>query len=331
MTVEIEGASPPFDASDIAAVKQGLKRAIERIEAEALPAWLQQPKRDECANDCSATVDPLPDQGAYRFLDASEIAAAERGLERAIEEIEAEAMPEQPRQAEGAARANDCPATADLPGEIEGAWPDGSEIAVAMQRLESAIEKIKAEAIPALPQQPERVVCANNCLTAADAPAEIEETCPPVETSEIAAGNRGLEAIPDWLEQLERAVCADDCPATADLPAEIEACPAFATSDIVAAEQGLESAIERTNGVPNWVRQPENVVRADDCPRMAANQNEDSPGPVKKLWTRLTSWGPGRRSASSGRDTWLADLLERASDEADNDEQDFAPTRARTQ
>ena len=240
MTVEIEGASPPFDASDIAAVKQGLKRAIERIEAEALPAWLRQPESDEYANDFSATADPLPDQGAYRFLDASEIAAAERGLERAIEEIEAEAMPERPRQAEGSARANDCPATKDLPGEIEGAWPDGSEIAVAMQRLESAIEKIKAEATPALPQQPERAVRANNCL-AAEVPAEIEKTCPPVETSEIAAGNRGLEAIPDWLEQLERAVCADDCPATADLPVEIEACPAFATSDIVAAEQKAQS------------------------------------------------------------------------------------------
>jgi hypothetical protein len=135
MSGEIEGASPPFDASDIAAVKQGLKSAIERIEAEALPAWLQQPERAECANDYSAAADLLPDQGAYRFLDASEIAAAEQGQERAIERIEAEAIPDWPRQAEGAARANDYPATADLPAEIEGAFPPfhASEIAAAEQ------------------------------------------------------------------------------------------------------------------------------------------------------------------------------------------------------
>ena len=148
MSAEFELASPPFDASDIAAAKQGLKSAIERIEAEALPAWLQQPERAECANDGSATADQLPYQRAYRFLDASEIAAAEQGLERAIEGIKAEAIPDRPRQAE-AARENDCPATADPPAEIEGACPDGSEIAAAMQRLESAIERIKAEAIPA--------------------------------------------------------------------------------------------------------------------------------------------------------------------------------------
>src|ERR1700761_330506 len=100
MTVEIEGASPPFDASDIAAVKQGLKTAIERIEAEALPAWLQQPQRAECGNGCSAAADALPDQGAYRFLEASEIATAEHGLERALESIEAEAIRALPRQAE---------------------------------------------------------------------------------------------------------------------------------------------------------------------------------------------------------------------------------------
>jgi hypothetical protein len=398
MSAEIAGACPPFDASDIAAAKQGLRSAIDRIEAEALPGWLQQPQRAACANDCPATAELLPDEGTCRFLDASEIAAARQGLERAIERIEAEAnpawsqqpervvrasdcsatanvpaeigaacsqfdvsqiaaakqglecammsieaeaVPDRPRQAEATAGANDCPATADLPAEIEVACPDGSEIAAAMQRLESAIEKIKAEAIPALPQQPERVVCANDCSATADAPAEIEETCPPFDASEIADANQGLEnaieriepdAIPDWLQQLERAVCANDCPATADLTPEIVgAFLPFHAPEIVAAEHGLESAIERTEAIPDWLRQPERAVRVDDCPGTAANQNKDSPGPIKKLWTRLTGWGPGRQSAPLGRDTWLTDLLERASDEADNDEQNFAPTRAHTQ
>ena len=280
ISAKMEGASPPFKASDIAAAKHGLRSAIERIEAQALPAWLQQ-ERAECGNDCGATTDILPDEGAYRFLDASEIAAAERGLERAIEEIEA--VPDRAWQAQGANTANGCPATVALLPEIERAWPDGSEVARTMERLESAIAKIKAEAISALPQQPESAMCANN-------------------------------------------------PSEADVPAEIEeACQAFVASEIaVAAECGLESAIERTEAVPDWLRQPERVVRAEDCPATAAHQNEGSPGTIKKLWTRLTGWSPGRQSASPGRDTGLGDLLLCASDEADGD-QDFAPKRARTQ
>jgi hypothetical protein len=68
----------------------------------------------------------------------------------------------------------------------------------------------------------------------------------------------------------------------------------------------------------------------DDCPATAANQSEDSPGPLKRLWTRATGRSAGSHIAPSGQDTWLTDLLERASDEADNDEQDFAPKQAHT-
>jgi hypothetical protein len=395
MSAEMEGASPPFDASDIAAVKLGLKSAIERIEAEALPAWLQQQERAECANDCSATADLLSDHGTYRFLGAFEIAAAKQGLERAIrmieaeaipalpqqpehvvcandvpattgqlpdegacrlldtseiafakqgldcamECIEAEAVPERPRPAEGAARANDCPATANLPLEIEGASSDGSEIAAAMQRLESAIDKIKAEAIPALLQQPERVVSANNCSATMDAPGEIEEVCPSFEPSEIAAAKQEPEsaserivpdAIPGWLQQFERAMRANDSPVTADLlPKIVGAFPAFHASPFAATEQRLECAIERTEAVPEWLRQPEHFVPADDYPETEAN--EDSPGSIKRFWTRLTGWGLGRQTAPPGREMWLTDLLESASDEANNGEQDFAPKRTRAQ
>jgi hypothetical protein len=340
MSAEIEGASPPFDASDIAAAKQGLKSAIDRIEAEALPAWLRQQERAVCAVAERATADLLPDQGAYRFLDASEIAAAQQGLERAIESIEAKAIPDWPRQA-GAALANDCSATADLPAEIEGACPDGSEIAAAMERLESAIESVKAEAIPACPQQSEHAVCANDCPARADLPAEIEAISPPFHASIIVATEQGLQstsierieaqAIPDWLEQLERAMCANDCPATADLPLEIEgAYPPFHSSEIVATERGLESAIERIEAapIPDWLRQPERDVRSGECPATAANQDEDSPGPLKRLWTRVTGRTTGSHTASPGQDTWSTDLFERASDEAGKDEQDFAPKQA---
>jgi hypothetical protein len=193
MSAEIEGASPPFDATDIAAAKHGLKSAIERIEAETLPVGLQQP--------------------------------------------------------EGAGCANDCPTTADLPAEIEAAsLRSGASDIAPKQELESPIERIEAE------------------------------------------------AIPDWLPQPERAFCVNDCPTTADLPAEIEgAFPPFHASEIVAAEQGLESAIERieAEAIPEWLRQPERAVRADDCPATAANQNEDSPGALKRLWTRVTGRSAG--------------------------------------
>jgi hypothetical protein len=233
MSAEIEGASPPFDASEIAAAKQGLKSAIERIEAEALPAWLQQPQNAACTNDCAATADPLPDEGACRLLDASEIAAAKQGLER---------------------------------------W---------------------------LQQQPQRPTCANDCPATADLPAEIEEACRPFDPSEIDGVRQALKSAADY-----------DCSATADLPADIErAFRPFHASEIVAAEHGLESAIERTESqvIPDWLRQPERVVRTDDCPTTAANQNEDSPGLLKKLWGHLTR-RTAEQCAAPIRETWSEPL-----------------------
>jgi hypothetical protein len=185
MSAEIERASPPFDATDIAAAKHGLKSAIERIEAEALPTWIKQP--------------------------------------------------------DGAVCANDCPATADLPAEIEGASPpfDASETATAERGLENPIERIEAEVLPA------------------------------------------------WLHQPERAVCTSNHPATADVPAEIEGASAIARIEAEA--------------IPEWLRQPERAVRADDCPATAANQNEDSPGPLKRLWTRATDRSAGSHTALRAR------------------------------
>jgi hypothetical protein len=273
MSAELEGASPPFDASEIAAAKQGLKSAIERIEAEALPAWLQQPQHAACANDCAARAELSPDEGACRLLDASEIAAAKQGLKRWLQ------------QQQRAACANDCAATADRSPEIEGAFPplDVCEIAAEEQGRESTNMRIEAPAIPA------------------------------------------------WLQQSEHAACANDCSAAATLPADIEgACPPFDGSEIAAAMQRLEGVIERIKAIPASLRRPERAVCANNCPATAANQNEDSAGRLKRLWKRVTHRSAGSRTVPSGQDTWLTDLLERASDKADDDEQEFAPKRART-
>ena len=125
--------------------------------------------------------------------------------------------------------------------------------------------------------------------------------------------------------------------AAAALPADIEgACPPFDGSEIAAAMQRLEGAIERIKAIPASLRRPERAVCANNCPATAANQNEDSAGPLKRLWKRVTHRSAGSRTVPSGQDTWLTDLLERASDKADDDEahaydeQEFAPKRART-
>jgi hypothetical protein len=108
------------------------------------------------------------------------------------------------------------------------------------------------------------------------------------------------------------------------------ASPPFDGSEIAAAMQRLEGAIERIKAIPASLQRPERAVCANNCPATAANQNEDSAGPLKRLWKRVTHRSAGSHTAPSGQDTWLIDLLERASDKADDDEQEFAPKRART-
>jgi hypothetical protein len=91
----------PFDASEIDAVRQALKSAIERIEAEAIPDCLKQLERAVCANDCPATAGlPAKIEGAFPPFHASEIVAAEHGLESAIETTEVEAIPDWLRRPE---------------------------------------------------------------------------------------------------------------------------------------------------------------------------------------------------------------------------------------
>jgi hypothetical protein len=129
-------------------------------------------------------------------------------------------------------------------------------------------------------------------------------------------------------------------------------------SDILAAQRSLEQAIRKieADAEPDedayqavdtpLTYLPRGITRAPDPP---ANQNEAQRSPLKRLWTQvfrrtgdranghgsLRSRGetllghlPDQRHSGSGRDTWLTDLLARASREEDQDgDQDFAPSR----
>jgi hypothetical protein len=100
-----------------------------------------------------------------------------------------------------------------------------------------------------------------------------------------------------------------------------------------------DTAIERAkeHGRPYQCGQPNPVAPASLTPshvsvplRRPANQNDrrESLSGIRRLFR----WGSTRSTETSeavnkGRDTWLAELLERASREEDDDYQDFAPKR----
>ena len=136
-------------------------------------------------------------------------------------------------------------------------------------------------------------------------------------------------------------------------------------ADILAAQRSLEEAIgkieadaepdEDTEQAPDkpLAYLPRNGVV--NLPYPPANQNgEQRRSPLRRLWTQVSWTQVFRRSADRAggnerlggrdaaltsrfpvethcgqvRDTWLTDLLARASREDEDDDQDFAPTRA---
>jgi hypothetical protein len=131
-------------------------------------------------------------------------------------------------------------------------------------------------------------------------------------------------------------------------------------SDIVAAQRSLEQAIGKIEAAvePDGLHDhavdtpltylPRGITRAPDPP---ANQNDEPRGPLKRLWTQvfrrngdranghgsLRSRGeallgrfPDHGHSGPGRDTWLTDLLARASREEDQDDDHaFAPREVR--
>jgi hypothetical protein len=130
--------------------------------------------------------------------------------------------------------------------------------------------------------------------------------------------------------------------------------PRFHRSEIAAAEMSLEMAIEVVEA--EAVREQNAKLatpassslraRLSVAPSPPANQNGEARSSLATLWAgifrRAGNGAQGRGEALSSqsedgtdrgehRDTWLTELLARASRGIDNDEQDFAPRWAPTQ
>ena len=114
--------------------------------------------------------------------------------------------------------------------------------------------------------------------------------------------------------------------------------PALDQSDIMAAQMSLELAIGEVEADAQREQRARAVLDGPSHPSkpsFPANENEQQGrGPLTILWTRFL-----RRTGESvedeaegdrreGRDTWLTELLARASREEDEDDQDFAPKGA---
>ena len=126
-------------------------------------------------------------------------------------------------------------------------------------------------------------------------------------------------------------------------------------SDILTAQRSLEEAIERIEADTEPADQPANMPLAQlprgvvEAPYPPANQNgEQRRSPLRRLWTHvfhraggsacgndrfggrgavLASRFPVETHREQVRDTWLTDLLARASREEEDDDQTFAPQR----
>jgi hypothetical protein len=124
--------------------------------------------------------------------------------------------------------------------------------------------------------------------------------------------------------------------------------PPFHRSEIAAAEMSLEMAIEAVDADAaceqnaKLATPPTSALRASISvmPNPSANQNGEARRSLATLWAgifrRAGDGAEGRGEALSGhsedgtdcgepRDTWLTELLARASHGVDNDERDFAP------
>jgi hypothetical protein len=131
--------------------------------------------------------------------------------------------------------------------------------------------------------------------------------------------------------------------------------PGFDQSDIAAAQLSLEMAIDQveSEAADGQCAQPatetlSNVsLRAKilAAPRPPANQNGEARGSLARLWAHIlrragdSAQGrvevrsarlPNESDCDKVRDTWLTELLARASREVDNDQQHFAPKPALT-
>jgi hypothetical protein len=131
------------------------------------------------------------------------------------------------------------------------------------------------------------------------------------------------------------------------------ACPPFHRSEIAAAERSLEMAIEAVEAEAVVEKNAKSATlascslraRGSVTPSQPANQNDGARRSLATLWAGIFRRAgddaqiPEARSGHSGdstdcgqpRDTWLTELLARASRGVSNNEQDFAPRWPPTQ
>jgi hypothetical protein len=133
----------------------------------------------------------------------------------------------------------------------------------------------------------------------------------------------------DFYSILAQAVSALD-PSTADtrgqlydrarsaMTSKLEAAtPPFPGADVAAAKIAFESAVARVEA--DALEREDATAAAVGAPPLSPDSAADG---------RRSERGATRSGASTGRDTWLTDLLERASHGGDDD-QSYAPKRAR--
>jgi hypothetical protein len=115
--------------------------------------------------------------------------------------------------------------------------------------------------------------------------------------------------------------------------------PPIPRSEIMVAQMALEAAIEELEADAG--PEPVNAARGEFeehgrplasrvsvAPSRPANQDIDRRGSRARIWT-LFRWRSSDNIDVRERGTWLTDLLERASDEEEDEFQDFGPKWAR--
>jgi hypothetical protein len=155
--------------------------------------------------------------------------------------------------------------------------------------------------------------------------SEMQSADPPFQRSEIMAAQMALEAAIETIEgdQPPREMVPSEPVETGHPDERVRLAP-IATAPPV---ESVATPVAAATPVPR----PR--VPAAGRP---ANQNGAKPASRTGVWAQYL-WRPGQGDVidepehlPQGGGTWLSEVLERASLEADNDEQDFAPRRARS-
>jgi hypothetical protein len=151
--------------------------------------------------------------------------------------------------------------------------------------------------------------------------SEMQKADPPIARSEIVGAQMALDTA---IGQVE----ADACLAALEESGAHVEWDGGPTTDEHGGEYRRNQRVQ-----PTWVA-PASLIpsRVAALRPLPANQNVERLGSLSSI-RRLFRWRSSRSieigdKEQAGRDTWLTDLLERASREEDEDYQDFTPKRA---